>query len=137
MLFNNIGLVWSKGLIHLLRLVYKISRTNELIQAAGWGLGSNPHGGNLVFKPLSGSFQLQTLHCGATLICASSGELIIYYHFSFFFFFGSSEYTYSGLPLIRPCQIWAKQGHICSKLLLSVELDKYHKKEKSYNWEFY
>ena len=29
------GLVWSRGLIHLLRLVYYISRTNELIQAAG------------------------------------------------------------------------------------------------------
>ena len=57
-------------------------RTNELIQAAGRGLGSNPHGGNLVFKPLSGSYQLRTLHCRATLICASFGELMICYHFS-------------------------------------------------------
>ena len=50
------------------------------------GLGSNPHGGNLVFKPLSGSFQLRTLHCRATLICASFGGLIIYYHFPFSYF---------------------------------------------------
>ena len=32
------------------------------------------------FKPLSGSHQLRTLHCRATLICASFGGLIIYYH---------------------------------------------------------
>ena len=37
----------------------------------------------MVFKPLSGSFQLRTLHCRATLICASFGGLIIYYHFLF------------------------------------------------------
>ena len=43
------------------------------------------HGGNLDFKPLSGSFQLRTLHCRATLICASFGGLIIYYHFRFHF----------------------------------------------------
>ena len=40
----------------------------------------------LGFKPLSGSNQLRTLHCRATLICASFGGLIIYYHFPFFFF---------------------------------------------------
>ena len=39
----------------------------------------------LGFKPLSGSYQLRTLHCRATLICASFGGLIIYYHFSIFF----------------------------------------------------
>ena len=39
----------------------------------------------MVFKPLSGSFQLRTLHCRATLICASFGGLIIYYHFPFFY----------------------------------------------------
>ena len=41
----------------------------------------------MVFKPLSGSFQLRTLHCRATLICASFGRLIIYYHFPFSIFF--------------------------------------------------
>ena len=38
----------------------------------------------LGFKPLSGSHQLRTIHCQATLICASFGGLIIYYHFPFF-----------------------------------------------------
>ena len=39
----------------------------------------------LGFKPLSGSYHLRTLHCRATLICASFVGLIIYYHFPFFF----------------------------------------------------
>ena len=38
----------------------------------------------LGFKPLSGSHQLRTLHCQATLICALFGGLIIYYHFPFY-----------------------------------------------------
>ena len=43
--------------------------------------GFESPGRQLGFKPLSGSFQLRTLHCRATLICASFGGLIIYYHF--------------------------------------------------------
>ena len=35
----------------------------------------------LGFKPLSGFLQLRTLHCQATLICASFGGLMIYYQF--------------------------------------------------------
>ena len=42
----------------------------------------------LGFKPLSGSYQLRTLHCRATLICASFGGLIIYYHFPYFSNYG-------------------------------------------------
>ena len=50
------------------RLVGWISRTNELIQTAGWGLDSNPHGVTC-FKPFSGSYQLWTLHWN-DIICA-------------------------------------------------------------------
>ena len=43
----------------------------------------------LGFKPLSGSYQLRTLHCRATLICASFGGLKIYYHFPFSIYYSN------------------------------------------------
>ena len=50
----------------------------------------------LGFKPLSGSHPLRTLHCRATLICASFEWLIIYYHFF------SLNYFTSYLNMIVP-----------------------------------
>ena len=51
----------------------------------------------LDFKPLSGSYQLRTLHCRVTLICASlggGGGLIINYHFHFPFPLSLSFYHF-------------------------------------------
>ena len=63
-----------------------------MIQTAGWGLGSNPHRRQLGFKPLSGSYQLRTLHCRATQMCASFwGANNIYYVILFPFPFPTSQ----------------------------------------------
>ena len=72
--------MWPKSLRRKLRLIASIFRTDELIQVAGCGLGSNPYRGD-VLSHLFGSYKVRTLHCRVTLIYVSFGVLVMYCHF--------------------------------------------------------
>ena len=56
------------------------------------------------FKPLSGSYQPWTLHCRATLICASfGGGLMIYYHYHYRLC--NLEITYNTFICLYACNL--------------------------------
>ena len=59
------GFACPRGLMHQFRMTGKISLTNELILTEVWVWIAKEA---TCFKPLSGSFQLWTLHCRVTLI---------------------------------------------------------------------
>ena len=83
----------------------------------------------MVFKPLSGSFQLRTLHCRATLICASFGGLIIYYHFLYFPIKRSWHFTEGGSVIVAVERVSVTNIYPASTVKMKMKICGQWKKE--------